>query len=38
MPRKLRAMTVLSMSRREIDRVHVLQGLLVERVSTREAA
>jgi len=31
-------MTVLSMSRMEIDRVHVLQDLLAERIRTREAA
>lgn len=31
-------MTVLSMSRTEIDRVHVLKDLLAERIRTREAA
>jgi hypothetical protein len=31
-------MTVLSMSRREIDQVHVLRDLLAERIRTREAA
>jgi hypothetical protein len=31
-------MTVLSMSRAEIDRVHVLRDLLAERIGTREAA
>ncbi|MGO4339700.1 helix-turn-helix domain-containing protein [Labrys sp. KB_33_2] len=31
-------MTVLSMSRMEIDRVHVLRDLLAERIRTREAA
>lgn len=31
-------MTVLSMSRTEIDRVHVLRDLLAERIRTREAA
>lgn len=31
-------MTVLSMSRTEIDRVHVLRDLLAGRIRTREAA
>jgi len=31
-------MTVLSMSRAEIDRVHVLRDLVAERIGTREAA
>ena len=31
-------MTVLSMSRAEIDRVHVLKDLVAERIRTREAA
>lgn len=31
-------MTVLSMSRTEIDRVHVLKDLLAERIRTGEAA
>jgi len=31
-------MTVLSMSRAEIDRVHVLKDLLAERIRTAEAA
>ncbi len=31
-------MTVLSMSRTEIDRVHILKDLLAERIRTREAA